>query len=224
MVLIMVFINQINVFATKATNFDSNEYIVTLAPYLLDENVTNVKRGDCITIIMKVLGVDDASAGKYAGADYCKPVFYDLVYNDENSGYIIIANFADVAKGVRVGVYDETYNFEPNRDVTVRECLTFMLRCLKKAETVEWENVVSQAVETGLLQAEEAGNLDTDKALTGGTFRVLLERMLNMHRYLYWADEESQYGGSKSMKFDETGTMRYVDWICQKKNITQGET
>ena len=69
-----------------------------------------------------------------------------------------------------------------------------------------------------MLQEEEAQNLNSDESLTGDMFKTLLERMLNMNRYLYWPEEEPPRGYSKSMKIDEAGSLRYIDWILAREN------
>ena len=85
---------------------------------MLNENT--VKRIDCICAIMRSIGTNDKQAEICVFyTDYYYPVFNDI-QNEIKTGYIIIANSADIAFGVK------DKQFEPDRDTTVKECLAFI--------------------------------------------------------------------------------------------------
>ena len=184
------------------------DVIKTIAPYAVQNENDKISRGDCITAIMKLVGVDKEIADEYGDSYYYEPVFDDVYgHGPENDGYIFIAKYSDVATGV-----GRNY-FEPDRDVIVQECLTFMLRCLEDPENVSWENVTTDSVQIGLLQKAESDSLVADVSLLGKDFCTLLYRMLNMNRYLYWPIEEPPAGHTKEMQIDTTNSIRYFDWF-----------
>ena len=152
-----------------------------------------VTRGECIMHIMKILGVDDDSASLYADIDYVRPVFADLIYNETHTGYIIIANLNHVAIGVNRGNSDINY-FEANRNVTVKECIAFVLRCLTEPSNVKWDDsIISSSVEFGLLTEEEIEVISFDSQLTQNMLKTILERMSNMDRRLYWSQDRGRF-------------------------------
>ena len=180
-----------------------------------------VSRGNCVASVMKLVGIDRTTAEMYADMDFYQPVFYDICDDDLNAGYIILAKFSGVAAGVNTDAHN-IGNFEPNRYVTIKECLTFMLRCLTGQNIITWDNVILQAKEIGLITEEEYSSFEFDESLTSNLFCTLLSRMLNMNRYLYWPTEEPQPGHAKEMQVDLTNSIKYIDWLCQNelyKNI-----
>lgn len=205
-----------NYSVNASVHVDDNRYndvIKSIAPYIAD-NDERISRGDCVASVMRLVGIDKDTAEMYADMDFAQPVFYDIGDDYLNAGYIILAKFSNVATGVNLDTQN-IGNFEPNRDVTTKECLAFMLRCLKNSTSVEWENIISDAEKVGLLQSDEVQNLNDDEVLMGSTFKTLLERMLNMNRYLYWPTEEPQPGHAKSMQIDTSKSIKYVDWISE---------
>ena len=72
---------------------------------------------------------------------------------------------------------------------------------------------MTESVQIGLLQKDEADGLAEDSPLLSKDFHTLLSRMLNMNRYLYWPTEEPQDGLSKSMQTDTSGSIKYFEWL-----------
>ena len=192
--------------------------IKAVAPYITENVNESIKRGDCIATIMKVIGVDQDTADRYANACYYQPVFSDLEYDNVNSGYIILAKFGGVAIGIQSNEYDTIHDFEPKNDVTLKECLAFMLRCLHDTKNISWNDVLSQANEFGLLNDEEYNIIQEDDLLTDEMFKTLLSRMLVKKRYLYWPIDDPPDGTAKSIQMDQTDSIQYIDWILEKKN------
>lgn len=212
---IILFVLLINIPVLASESAEEN-IIKSIAPFIDTDNCTKISRGDCIATVMQLIGVDKEISEIYADLDFNQSVFYDIDDDRLNAGYIILAKYSGVAVGVNTDTYD-IGNFEPNREVTIKECLAFMLRCLKKNTEVKWGNILSDAEKFGLLQSSEVKYINDDQLLIGGTFRILLERMLNMNRYLYWPLEEPAPGYAKSMQVDQVGEIQYIDWILENK-------
>lgn len=200
-VFVAVMLFQVSVAAFQEPASAENEALIQkLIPELFEGDGLTVSRGVCIMSLMRVLGVDRAAADYYANANYVLPVFLDIDFEDVNAGYIIVSKFGGVSVGEPKNKTNPITNFCSERNVTVRECLAFMLRCLKDQKQVEWGNVMRDSVQIGLLKTEELNELSADDALLKGDFVILLSRMLNMNRYLYWPAEEPGNGHSKSMQ------------------------
>ena len=75
---IISIIAQVNVSANQDTYTCENEKVLKqLLPNLFQEQNSTISRGDCVTSLMKILGVDNTTAARYADADYYAPVFLD---------------------------------------------------------------------------------------------------------------------------------------------------
>lgn len=213
-IILFIFFLNFNAFASEETEDSIYTLIISsIAPNIMENS--NISRGDCVATIMKLIGVDKDTAEIYAGMNFHNHVFYDMREDDLNRGYIVLAKFSNIAFGVNTDTRN-IGNFEPKRDVTTKECLTFMLRCLKDSNSVSWENVMTDSVQIGLLQKDELDSFVADAPLLNKDFYTLLSRMLNMNRYLYWPTEEPQAGHAKSMKIDTSGSIKYIDWLDKK--------
>ncbi len=216
----LIILNLIACFAVSASenteNDACNDAILSIAPYLFDGAGQEITRGDGISAIMRLIGVDGKTAGEYARSCYDQPVFFDQGASDAD-GYIIIAKFAEVALGVD-DYCSGINNFAPNRNMTVKECLAFMLRCLTDSKSLPWDNTVEDSVKFGLLTKEESEAYAPDSALTYEQFYTFLSRMLNMDRYLYWQDESEKTtaGHARSVKVDSAGSVKYIDLFNSK--------
>jgi len=158
---------------------------------------SKVSRSECIMYIMKSLGVDEDSADIYKYSDYYIPVFADLG-NDVYEGYIIIAKFADVAAGISRYDGDTVRCFEPKRNVTVKECLTFMMRCLEEPTSIKWdEDVIDSAVMNVLLTEDEADAVSPNDQISRELFTTVMGRFSDMNKYLYWEKMDIELGGGK---------------------------
>ena len=217
----LIILNLITCFAVSASenteSYACDDAISSIAPYLFDGDSREITRGDGISAIMRLIGVDEKTAGEYARACYDQPVFFDQGVSDAD-GYIIIAKYADVALGVD-DYLNGTNNFAPNRNITVKECLAFMLRCLKDTESLSWDNTIEDSVKFGLLKNEESEIYAPDSALTYEQFYTFLSRLLNMDRYLYWPDESEKptAGHARSVKVDSAGQVKYIDSFNRKR-------
>lgn len=202
-----------------------NEYqelIEEIAPYDFDDGISRL---ECIAAIMKVVGVDESTAFIAANADYMVPVFEDVDSYDSNTGlgnvevgYVYVARRVNVVIGVYNPYFDYgVRRFEPERNITVKETLTAMLRCLIDPDMVSWENVMKESVKFGLLKENELNEYIAEESLQSYQFYTLIHRLLNSARYRYYPIEKPNNGWAKTMVIDTSNSMRYVDWYLEVK-------
>ena len=205
------------------------ETINSVAPYTVNGEENSISRGDCVASVMKIVGVDKETEKMYNSVYFDAPIFMDVTGHRSciNDGYIIPAKYAKVAIGVqRYDVFGNPYSvilFEPHQNVTIKEALAFILRCLTDSSTLSWDNTMEDAVKYGLITQDELTDCEPDSELTNGQFRIFLRRMLNSPRYLYWPTEYDNVYGSKTAKTDITGSMKYIDWFNQVKHLVTDE-
>ena len=184
---------------------------------ILGKDILNnefVSRSDCVVSVMKLIGVTEEMANEFENRDFEYPIFDDILNDQKDGGYILIAGYSNIAFGEITDGHIR--NFHPNNNVTLKECIAFMLRCLKDSDTVDWGNIVPCGEEIGLLSIEEMQSVNENESITMSQFKTLLERMLNMNRYLYWPTENPQPGYEKTIEKDSSGSIRYIDWLIQK--------
>ena len=163
-----------------------------------------VTRGECVSVILRIVGMTrkDAYDAVYNTA-YDEPPFFEYECN-LTSGYIACAYSCGVTNGASGRV------FAPDRSVTLKECLTFILRCLSEPELVKWENVMQDSVKAGLLSEEELAEYDENLLLDRDLFYTLVSRMLDKKRHFYIDGE------TWKRKIDIDKGMRYITWVEEK--------
>jgi len=166
-VLIIMFTNICFASEKKGRNMNAFEY---LSRSMEEHSNDSITRSDCVSCIMRLIGMseEDAYDAVY-NTCYDEPIF-DEFGRGINDGYIVEAYGADIAKGVN------EYEFAPERAVTLKECLTFMLRCLTDSELVEWENAMQDSVKFGLLSEEELMIYDEKLLLNRNMFYTAVTR------------------------------------------------
>lgn len=208
--------------AANAAYVSEGEYhrvIHAAAQSAVSSKRKTVTRGECIVAILRILGVDDEAADDYAGATYDQTPFLDLMGDDLDYGYIRLAKFENIGFGVRPTV-EYANIFDADRPVTVKECLTFMLRGLKGSDNVNWNTVAQDSIDIGLYNVETYMLNMESQLLSANEFYTLLHSMLNMKRYLYWPGMDWDEGAfSVKMQIDSGSGMRYIDWILDEKII-----
>lgn len=177
-----------------------------------------VSRGECIISIMKLVGLIEEIAEDQYGTTFYAPPFAD--YEDVDDyvyGYAISARQCGILKGYSKGnSYRVTYIMS-EKDVTIKECLTFMLRCLKDPKTVEWDNIMSDALECGLITVDEAAAYQETDPLKKEEFFELIRRMLNKNRFFYieyYNVVNGKMGGFLE-KYDKTNGIKYFEYLGQ---------
>lgn len=78
-------------------------------------------------------------------------------------------------------------------------------------ENIEWNNTFQDSIDIGLINAEEAKAFENQKYLMAKDFRVLLSRMLDMKRYLYYTDEAKKSVWRNYIETDVSGSMTYLE-------------
>lgn len=198
----------------SADNTNKNDHALSIiVSFELNQTVS---RKQCVSSIMKMLGMSEKSA-KAAVFEYCyyQNPFEDLSWNDTDEGYVIAAKDF-ITAGVGTSDQGSGKNFEPERAVTVKECLAFMLRCLKGFDCVAWDSIENDAEEAGLLKNGEVKKDSINNSITGELFLTLMERMLNMNRHLFCLSDDKEYLGF-NYYIDMTCKVKYVDWVLNKK-------
>lgn len=187
--------------------------------YAAETDEATISRGECIKVIMQIIGISETEGRYKNNTFYQVPIFWDVKPDTENAGYIYYAGELGIAKGI----CEEEPPFEPYRAITTRECLAFMMRCLKSNEEVIWEQIPEQAQRMGLISEEELVTLSFDKAMTGEQFEKIVVRFVEQKRHVYWPREWPPNYAPKSVAIDEMGEMTYCEWykfVHQKDFLT----
>ncbi len=197
-----------------------SQVISDINSYISVNDDGTLTRANCITGIMQAIGLDKNDADISANAAYFIPVFSDRVYDEKCKGYIIEAVLAGIMKGVTDSSSPLVLSEEK---ATLKECITFMLRCLKGVDFHVWNgDTVSMAIDVGLLTENEAGNINPEQYLTIDTYNMLLSRMLDMNRYLYYKPIRLDKGSGVRQRVgtDESGSLKYIDWLSEINSDT----
>ena len=185
-----------------------NEVILSVAPYLSEETDC-ITRDECVTTIIKIIGADEKVAKYFTDADYYAPVFIDVnFFIHENFGYIYAANACGVANGIPARE-PTLRKFEPDRAVTVKETLAFTLRCLTDSKSLLWENTINDSLKFGLIEESESENYKFEEPIKKEQFYIVLCRLLNSKRYLYWSEECHHINNSENR-------ITYIDAFNEK--------
>lgn len=170
----------------------------------LIENET-INRKDCITAIMKIIGMTPEIA---------KQCDDKSVFNDVNDPYISVAHLECVAFGEDNGNYTMFY---PDRNVTVKEAAAFIARCLEPLGDLDDEiNAVDASTDDTLVKAKTVGIIQKtdvfyengDVTLTPGEFCTMLYRMLYQPRY-------RSCDSLNSYTIYPPGSGRYIDYLTK---------
>lgn len=223
MILLYVSVN----FVTITAHCKEDQYyeiVKTIAPYAVDEEDKTISREACLVSIMKAIGVDKESIEMMVQIDPVVPWFSDTTdfNNYENLGYIYLArrNFVTLGVDYNWSYKDKEYllinnNFAPKRQVTIKETLTFMLRCLTDHNLLLWDNVIRDSIKFGLIQENEIDYYVQDSLLKDSQFYTLLCRMLDKKVYLYCTMDDH----NRSIEINKSDNIRYIDWFLKKNSI-----
>lgn len=205
-----------NGFTFGSENNQENDYLVKYGIIngreLYGEKIT---RAECIISILRLIGLTDEIV-KYCEehVNMCDAKFDDSP--NENYVYIDIADVRGIALG---DVISKTKKmFYPDKAVTLKECLNFMIRCLHEEKSkYKIDDIMVTAKEEGLL--EDSDTFLENQTLSYDDFYLLLNRMLYHQRgyYFDWKltfhDEGYywMYFDDKTEKYNDN-YMRYIDY------------
>lgn len=191
--------------------------ILTISCVLFSHTVSasdTVSRGECLTGIMKTIGLTDEYISKLDGADY-------LAFADTDPfSYFGCAMASGIAYGFELTVDSPSlrtsrslrktdFFFCPERPVTVGECLAFMTRCLETDSENDIVSSAKNAAELGLIGDFDSYLTKLDLPITSDEFHALLQKMLGLKRCKYYD------GNTVGMRadIDNEGAMTYRELL-----------
>ena len=219
-ILIMCFLVNINVYADNSDVSVYKDELIRLN--ILDEddfsNSDTITRGDCLIAIIRAIGITDNDISRFDGADFMP--FVDTA----SFSYFGYAYMAEIAYGEKCVVDYPTYRsthmrtnwdyfFFPERAVTVKETLAFMVRCLEKERNESLEYAIEKAEEYGLIKDNDTFIDKSDSTLSQDDFYVLLNRFLQQKRYKYY---DSLGSVGIEVYFDEDRSISYFEMLEQR--------
>lgn len=155
----------------------------TLLGYDIIENNTkeeflsaNVARFEMITMVIKMLGLDDAAKGYYQSENVKTTTFNDVKTTDGYAGYVSIAKDLGLINGDIVG------NFNSNQDVRFEEVLKIMVIALGYKPLINNnlnypDNYINMAYQLQLLKDV---NLERSKAIKRSDLYTILYNSLDI--------------------------------------------
>lgn len=220
-ILIIYLLGMINVYSDNVNNSEIEDTLMQLN--ILDEsgflNPNTVSREECIIAIMRVIGVTDEDVAFLAGNGF-------YAFADTNAySYEGCAYKGKIAYGEECEVDSPTYRsthtlkntdffFFPNREVTVKECLAFMVRCLEEPSKENYDSIIEKAKNYGLISDDDAIVDNVNAALSQNDFLVLLDRLLQQNRYKYYGNENNLF--KMEGNIDEEQSMTYLQMLNQQ--------
>ncbi len=188
------------------------EILQKIAPYAFEDGIS---RFECITAIMKAIGVDPCTAIRSANADRMVSPFNDVDISTHGFevGYIYEAKIAGITFGIGIAA-DGISSFAPQRNITVQETLAAMLRCLNDPATIAWENTMEDSVKYGLVKEQEVSFCNPNAPLTEEQFYTWMTRFLQSACTRYFPVEQPE-SGWKIVMLDTSGKKTYADWYAE---------
>ena len=222
LVLILYFIQVINVYASNST--DSELYYLLNNLNIVDEDFfvsKTITREEALISIMRVIGATDEKIEESSGADLI--AFADT----ETYSYFGCAWLCGIAYGEECVVdypTDRTshtlkntdFFFFPERAVTIKECLAFMIRCLQSDKT-DFDLTLEKAKDIGLINDKDNFIRDPNSIIGQDDFFVLLGRMLQQKRYKYFAEENNRIYMCGNI--DTEKSMTYLEFLTQRRQV-----
>ena len=177
-----------------------------------------VTREEAIIAIMRTIGITDEDVRLLNGADL-------ITFVDTKSySYIGCANLSKIAYGEECIIDYPTYRtihtrknidffFFPERPITLKESLAFMVRCLECDTIYKDINFAwSKAKEYGLIKDED--ELNDDCIISQNAFCMLLKRMLCQKRYKYYDRVDNIF--DMKCYVDTESNITYLEFLLQK--------
>ena len=186
---------------------------------------TYINRKECIKGVMRVIGTTDEVANEWSNVSFYEPIFSDMA--EEDNGYVIFAGVHRIALGIPeviAVVSNNKYyanNFKPKNSAKVKDCVAFIMRCIKERENAEdCDKLFSDAEKMGLISKNDS--FYNDKYLYAYAYYNMLYRMLNEQRYYYVKEYVKEKDMDKGYTIfdlftkDEEGKMTYLEFLKQR--------
>lgn len=172
-----------------------------------------LSRYDCLRGVLTAAGM--RVDGFYDGADGMEPIFEDetLFKMGEGREYIYFGGMYGIAAGEPN--FGGKPFFKPNDNASVNTCIVFIMRCLEDTTGYSLNDILTRAEERGLVLSTDDFYRSGDIELTYEMFCVLISRMLEQKRYIYFTDENVNknlfiYDG---LQYDNDGEMTYYQYL-----------
>ncbi|MBE7020877.1 MAG: hypothetical protein E7411_05565 [Ruminococcaceae bacterium] len=178
-------------------------------------NSSTVTRKECLIAIMRCIGLTDQIISLFNGADYT--AFVDT----HPYSYYGCAYRAKIAYGEECMVDYPTYRtshtgkntdifFFPERNVSVKETLAFMVRCLISDE-LEYDGTIEKAKAYELIYEYDNFVNDENAFISPESFLILINRFVHQGRYKYYDKIEQHYDMNGCI--DEERSMTYLEFL-----------
>lgn len=176
-----------------------------------------VSRKECLISVMRAIGATDEGIDSL-GKTYDLFTFADT----KTRSYFGCAYVSHIAYGEECAVSYPTYRtqhtqknteifFFPDRAVTLKEALAFMVRCLEPGR-IELESAFEKAKDYGLIKADEELIQNADSQISQNEYCILLERFLHQRRYMYYNSEMRMQASA-----DEEHSITYLVFLTDRK-------
>ena len=183
----------------------------TLQIFSRDDNCTEqyVNRYQALRFVMRTAGLRNSTVEIFDNVKFAVPPILDVDKPGVRHGYICSGYFSNVIFGKDSG----KNTFEPLETATVKNCAVFISRCLGNFSADEdelWEFAKSKEIIRESDRFYDAPNTE----LTPEIFCLLLVRMLDCDRYLYFAVANLDYimDINDSIRFDVEGSITYREY------------
>ena len=176
---IIAMICNLNVFSEKASE-QQNDMLVRYGIYDRLVHIDGyVTRGDAVEAILYLAGMTSEMAFQSGQSLRYGVIYKDVVSSDIRSGYLYESSV--IANGT------ENQLFEPEKEITLAEAVTLMVRCLEKTKQIELQEGMNCAIEKGLIENKDYFYTTSGKNLLySADFAILLERMLLQPKGYIW--------------------------------------
>ena len=140
-----------------------------------------VTRGEALVAILRLAGMTSEMARVAREAYYYGIIYKDVSEINPKSGYIYEGDV--LSKGT------DFQKFEPERNITLSETITFMVRCLNKNIEIELLEAMKLGLERGIiLKSDTFYSQNGNNNLLPSEFAVLLNRMLIQPKGYIWGN------------------------------------
>jgi len=169
----------------------------------------SISRAECLSAVMRVIGVTDDFVESHWKIAFEVPPLNDADFGTrETKWYINVGTLEGIAFGKEFNYENRPRYFKPQDNALISDCVNFIINCVS-----DTTNRLNEAEKIGLILKEDAFYKNLDENLTSETLCVLLYRMMNMKRHLYFAEGLYFTNDHFGMKVDSSGIETYKDFL-----------